>query len=51
MPYSYSFYKDEIAAMLKGEIEPLDRVLDVGAGAGTYARLLPTIKMDCLAIK
>ena len=50
MPYSYSLYKDEIAAMLKGEIEPLDRVLDVGAGAGTYARLLPTIKMDCLEI-
>lgn len=50
MPYSYNQLKEEARNFLLGEIQENDRVLDIGPGAGTYARLMPEIKMDCLEI-
>lgn len=50
MPYSYNQLKEQARDFLLGDILNTDRVLDIGPGAGTYARLLPEIRMDCLEI-
>ena len=50
MPYSYNALKPMAREFLRGDILESDRVLDVGPGAGTYARLLPEVKMDCVEI-
>lgn len=40
MPYSYSIYKNEFAAHMKERYPKNMRILDVGAGSGTYGVLL-----------
>lgn len=52
MPYSYPFFKQEIREHILNELNfiPNAKVLDVGAGAGTYADLIPELKMDALEI-
>ena len=52
MPYSYPDYKDEVRRHLAAKIAPVDRVLDVGPGSGTYSNLLADVTdlVDCLEI-
>lgn len=50
MPYSYGQLKEAAREFLLGDLMETDRILDIGPGAGTYARLLPEIRMDCLEI-
>jgi hypothetical protein len=50
MPYSYPHFKYEVKIHLEGTIGPTDRVLDVGPGSGTYARMCQTITMDAVEI-
>lgn len=51
MPFSYWFYKPEIKSHFYSNIDPNIRILDVGPGAGTYAKLLrPTFRLDGLEI-
>lgn len=40
MARSYEYYKEEVKEYLKREYEKEDKVLDVGAGCGTYYNLL-----------
>lgn len=40
MAYSYSFYKEEVRDYLKSKFKGNAKVLDVGAGCGTYWNLL-----------
>jgi len=40
MPYSYGYYKNEIKQHLLSSIGVHSKILDVGAGCGTYAILL-----------
>jgi hypothetical protein len=40
MPYSYSIYKNEFAAHMKERYPKNMKILDVGAGSGTYGVLL-----------
>lgn len=40
MAYSYEFYKPEIREYLKGKFNDKAKILDVGAGCGTYYNLL-----------
>lgn len=40
MPYSFDYYKQEIKEFMIKTVPPNMRILDVGAGNGTYARLL-----------
>lgn len=50
MPYSYPHFKYEVKVHLEGTIKPGQKVLDVGPGSGTYARLCDTIPMDAVEI-
>lgn len=40
MPYSYSLFKNEFKQHLLQNVSKSSRILDVGAGAGTYGKLL-----------
>ena len=40
MAYSYAFYKDDVCNYLKKKFTENARVLDVGAGEGTYYNYL-----------
>jgi autotransporter strand-loop-strand O-heptosyltransferase len=40
MPHSYTFYKAEVKDWIKANIPTSTKILDVGAGEGTYANLL-----------
>lgn len=40
MAYSYSFYKEEVRDYLKSKFKGNAKVLDIGAGCGTYWNLL-----------
>ena len=40
MAYSYGFYKEEVAQYLKDNFSDMSKVLDVGAGCGTYYNYL-----------
>lgn len=52
MPFSTSIFKEETIDFIKSKFRPSDTVLDVGAGAGTYAdRLKPYFtNMDAVEI-
>lgn len=50
MPYSYPHFKYEVKIHLEGTIQKGQRVLDVGPGSGTYARLCDRIPMDAVEI-
>ena len=52
MPYSYSYFKEDIKNHFKSVIHTSIKILDVGPGAGTYSDLLTPIgyKLDCLEI-
>ena len=51
MPYSYPFYKEDVRDHIVRELRGISNpnILDVGAGAGAYADLLP-YKMDAVEI-
>lgn len=40
MPYSFGFYKDEIAKHILNNVPRDAKILDVGAGSGTYGMML-----------
>lgn len=40
MAYSYEFYKQEVKEYLKSKFTGKEKILDVGAGCGTYYNLL-----------
>ena len=40
MAYSYGFYKEDVAKYLKDNFSDMSKVLDVGAGCGTYYNYL-----------
>lgn len=40
MPYSYSSFKDKVVNHIRETLEPSALILDVGAGCGTYGKLL-----------
>jgi hypothetical protein len=40
MPYSSTAFKDDIKHHILSNIKPNEKILDVGAGSGTYARML-----------
>jgi len=51
MPSSYSTFKPEIREHILSQFDPgATRVIDVGPGEGTYAKLLPEFKMDCVEV-
>jgi autotransporter strand-loop-strand O-heptosyltransferase len=52
MPYSYSFYKEEVKLYLDSFLNKNIKILDVGPGVGTYSNLLKPLgyKLDCLEI-
>jgi SAM-dependent methyltransferase len=50
MPYSHPFHKDFVGNHIRSILTESDRVLDIGCGCGTYALLLPEIKMDGIEI-
>lgn len=51
MAYSYDFFNEEVKGFVEG-LESSDRILDVGAGAGKYGKLLKKEgrKIDCVEI-
>lgn len=40
MPYSSTAFKEDIKNHILSNIKPNEKILDVGAGSGTYARML-----------
>ena len=40
MPHSYTFFKQEVKEWIKANIPTTKKIIDVGAGEGTYANLL-----------
>lgn len=51
MPHSYGYFKQEIKEHFLQNVDISCRILDVGAGAGTYARLLaPEYTLDAIEI-
>ena len=40
MPTSYKFFKNEVKEWFKNNVPANTRILDVGAGEGTYGKLL-----------
>lgn len=50
MPNSYTFYKNEVKEYFKYHVHRNTKILDVGPGQGTYAKLLNEIgyKMDAI---
>lgn len=51
MPYSYDFFNEEVKEFVES-LESSDRILDVGAGAGKYGKLLKKEgrKIDCVEV-
>ena len=52
MPYSYDYFKKEIRQHFKKNISTESRILDVGPGSGTYAKLLNPLgfQLDCVEV-
>lgn len=51
MPFSYWYFKPEIKKYFNDNIDASTKILDVGTGAGTYAKMLsPKFKLDGLEI-
>jgi SAM-dependent methyltransferase len=51
VPHSYGYFKQEIKEHFLQNVAALCRILDVGAGSGTYASLLaPEYKLDAIEI-
>jgi len=50
MPHSYPYFKQEIKEFIQRRVPKMGKVLDVGPGEGTYAKLLPEYNMDCVEI-
>ena len=50
MPSSYTTFRQETRDYILKRFDPLARVVDVGPGEGTYARLLPEFKLDCVEV-
>lgn len=52
MPYSYSFFKEEIKQWFIDNVPTTAKILDVGPGEGAYSILLSDAgyKMDCVEI-
>jgi autotransporter strand-loop-strand O-heptosyltransferase len=51
MPHSYTFFKQEVKEWIKSNIPKNKRILDVGAGEGTYATLLKGCEYDIDAVE
>lgn len=50
MPHSYPYFKQEVKTFIESKIPKNSRILDVGPGEGTYAKLLDEYRMDCVEI-
>ena len=50
MPHSYTYFKTDVKQFIENKIPRTSKILDVGPGVGTYAKLLPEYKMDCVEI-
>jgi SAM-dependent methyltransferase len=52
MPYSHSFYKQDIKSFIDKTVSKKSKILDVGPGNGTYSALLKPLgyELDCLEI-
>jgi hypothetical protein len=51
MPSSYPTFRQETRDYILKNFDPVStRVIDVGPGDGTYARLLPEFKLDCVEV-
>ena len=50
MPHSYPYFKQDIKGFIERKIHKTKRILDVGPGEGTYAKLLSGYRMDCVEI-
>tara|TARA_B110000503_G_scaffold143663_1_gene246780 strand:- start:3503 stop:6973 length:3471 start_codon:yes stop_codon:yes gene_type:complete len=51
MPNSYAFYKPEIKKYFENHVPTYKKILDVGPGQGTYAKLLADIGYDIDAVE
>lgn len=52
MPYSHSFFKQDVKVFFEKTLSLDSKILDVGPGLGTYSNLLKPLgfKLDCLEI-
>jgi autotransporter strand-loop-strand O-heptosyltransferase len=52
MPYSFTYFKEEVVGWIKENIPTSKRILDVGPGVGTYSYLLRPLgyRMDAVEI-
>lgn len=51
MPTSYKFFKNEVKEWFKNNVPANTRILDVGAGEGTYGKLLAHLEYDIDALE
>jgi hypothetical protein len=51
MPYSYHLFKNEILQHFRQTVRPKSKILDVGAGSGTYGHLLIKEFSDITALE
>ena len=51
MPTSYKFFKNEVKEWFKNNVPANTRILDVGAGEGTYGKLLAHLGYDIDALE
>ena len=51
MAFSYSFYKQEVKDYLKSKFNSNAKILDVGAGCGTYYDLLKDYFTNIYAVE
>lgn len=50
MPHSYPYFKQDVKKFIQSRIPRTRKILDVGPGEGTYAKLLDGYTMDCAEI-
>jgi len=50
MPYSYTHFDRLSQGFLKSHLPTSTRILDVGAGAGKYSKLLNEYTLDCIEV-